>query len=551
MTKKSIVLVLVLVIVAVVAGYWSRGLLAVKMVPSVNSGPTPVTTNTTTTATTTSSAPTYLDQPKFEPKVISTNEQPSVVWQEPQKLSDLNFLIIPDYGFGGEAKYYQVGKITSGKYSGSSVILAEVYQEMGPAVLFHFIQYQDSYVLLKKHSPDWLPSGKNYSVDDTLTLGDLNYPTKFTNDSQSYSLEENYNNFPFFDSNYLKPMFTVPKLGQVYVDATSSQEHRARNGFYLKAPDGTLRTYTLDIPFYDPKTHLPTLTWNNGQQNTVEYSPAQLYGCGARNFVMVETNLKLSDIKAAGKTSTGETIYESVGTNPLIADLYRSSRDLYENKQLTLDQFIAKYPHPFFYWFDPFGRLIRFQRLDFQPAAECGKPVIYLYPTETTKVSVQLDPQGGFTKSEPAYGKGWEVIATPASELTNLVDGKSYPYLFWEGRGGIYETPKKGFVIKASEVHSFLVEKLTALGLNEQERADFIEFWEPRMTGSPYFFVTFMGNQIMNQIAPLKVTPNPDTVIRILMDFLPLAAPIEVEGFNIKTPVRQGFTVVEWGGVIR
>jgi hypothetical protein len=143
------------------------------------------------------------------------------------------------------------------------------------------------------------------------------------------------------------------------------------------------------------------------------------------------------------------------------------------------------------------------------------------------------------------------VIAKPTGELLNLADKKIYPYLFWEGRGGIYQTPEKGWVIAQKDVHSFLVEKLKALGLNTKESADFMEFWEPKMQGSPYYFVTFMGNNAMNQIAPLNVTPAPDTVIRILMDFQPLNKKISVQGFDIRTPERKGFTVVEWGGVLR
>jgi hypothetical protein len=49
------------------------------------------------------------------------------------------------------------------------------------------------------------------------------------------------------------------------------------------------------------------------------------------------------------------------------------------------------------------------------------KPNIYLYPTETTDVTVGLSfPRGGgVTVSEPKYLDGWKVEATPAGVLTN------------------------------------------------------------------------------------------------------------------------------------
>jgi hypothetical protein len=187
----------------------------------------------------------------------------------------------------------------------------------------------------------------------------------------------------------------------------------------------------------------------------------------------------------------------------------------------------------------------------FELQAECGKPVIYLYPTETTKISVKLYPEGGFSYTEPVYGEGWEVSADPLGKITELVTGKVYPYLFWEGRGGIYQTPERGFVVSRENVHSFLTENLSKLGLNAKESADFQEFWEPRMKEKPYYFVTFLGNRTMKKLAPLEINPKPDTVIRLLMDFTPLDKPVKVRGYDIVTPERVGFTVVEWGGVLR
>ena len=182
---------------------------------------------------------------------------------------------------------------------------------------------------------------------------------------------------------------------------------------------------------------------------------------------------------------------------------------------------------------------------------ECGKPVIYLYPEHTQDVSVKVEPRGGFSYTDPAYGNGWFVRATPAGELTELSSGKPYPYLFWEGRGGIYETPKRGFVVSQVEVETFLDDSLAKLGLNTKETADFKEFWLPRMQSTPYYFIAFLGNDAMDELAPLTVEPKPDTVIRVLMDFTPLEQPIEVQGYELRAPARKGFTVVEWGGVLR
>lgn len=219
------------------------------------------------------------------------------------------------------------------------------------------------------------------------------------------------------------------------------------------------------------------------------------------------------------------------------------------NTKMPYSEFVAS--HPIFFWKDPFNRVIKFENQKFVSPVECGKPVIYLYPETPTTVSVKIEPQGGMTVSNPEYNEGWLVNASPDGNLTEISSGKAYPYLFWEGRGGLYETPEKGWVVKEAEVHDFLLEKLTQLGLNAKESADFREFWEPRMTGSPYFFITFLGTKDMDRLAPLEIDPKPDTIFRILMDYEPLDAPKEVEEFSIRTPQRKGFTVVEWGGVLR
>lgn len=72
------------------------------------------------------------------------------------------------------------------------------------------------------------------------------------------------------------------------------------------------------------------------------------------------------------------------------------------------------------------------------------------------------------------------------------------------------------------------------------------------MQDSPWYFVTFYGNEQMDAVAPLTISPKPDTVIRVLMEYRPLEEPIPVKSYDLgNTPERNGFTVIEWGGVIR
>jgi len=208
--------------------------------------------------------------------------------------------------------------------------------------------------------------------------------------------------------------------------------------------------------------------------------------------------------------------------------------------------------HPMFFWRHPTGDLIEFVLNDIMPESAKGKPVIYLYPTVPTKVSVNVSPIGGFTKTDPAYNNGWLVDAQPNGTLTNVSDGKQYPYLFWEGgKKGIVTTPSQGFVVAQKDIPQLLSQKLALFGLNQNEQKDFLAFWVPKLSKAPYYFITFISRSEIDRVSPMTITPKPDTVIRVLMDYKPLTAPMSVEPLQITSTDRKGFTVVEWGGILR
>ncbi len=182
--------------------------------------------------------------------------------------------------------------------------------------------------------------------------------------------------------------------------------------------------------------------------------------------------------------------------------------------------------------------------------AECGQPVIYLYPETPTNVHVEVEVDE-FTVTIPDYGlSGWTVQAHPNGSLYNYADGQNYPYLFWEGidKDGI--NPSKGFVVEKENLVSFLDESLTKLGLNATEKADFTDFWYPRMMDNPepYLFVSFVGTADFNKVAPLHITPAPDTLIRVFMYYQPEPNYYSVPAQKLTSIPRKGFTVLEWGG---
>ena len=107
-------------------------------------------------------------------------------------------------------------------------------------------------------------------------------------------------------------------------------------------------------------------------------------------------------------------------------------------------------------------------------------------------------------------------------------------------------------IVHVEEVESFLRDSLMRLGLNEPECRDFLEAWLPLLDDAPYYFISFFDRRSIDALAPLEVTPAPDTVIRVLMDYRPLEGWIEVAPQELGPPPRrEGFTLVEWGGLRR
>ena len=181
----------------------------------------------------------------------------------------------------------------------------------------------------------------------------------------------------------------------------------------------------------------------------------------------------------------------------------------------------------------------------------CGnvayKPILYFYPEEETSLSVTLGHSDVLTTTYPTYQDGWSVIASPDGTLKDE-KGRTYYGLFWEGNNHPASIQEDGFVVKGTDVKDFLEKKLAILGLNEREANEFIIYWLPQLEGNPYQYIRFETMEEIDSYMPLTIQPQPDTMIRIQMDYLPLDKEISVKEQKLTTPNREGFVVVEWGG---
>ena len=183
----------------------------------------------------------------------------------------------------------------------------------------------------------------------------------------------------------------------------------------------------------------------------------------------------------------------------------------------------------------------------FEAAAK--KPVIYLYPEQETDVHVELElTEADLNTTYPKYNNGWDVVAYPDGTLLNKADGSHHKYLFWDAVNCRTKFDfSTGFCIAGSDTESFLKEKLTSMGLTEEEMNDFIVYWLPLMEHNAYNLISFQGDAYTNS-AKLNITPSPDSECRIFMAYVPLDDAVDIEPQQLETFERKGFSVVEWGG---
>lgn len=175
------------------------------------------------------------------------------------------------------------------------------------------------------------------------------------------------------------------------------------------------------------------------------------------------------------------------------------------------------------------------------------KPNIYLYPRDTTILSVDLNfPKGGsVVKSDPAYPYAWQDISVAPD---GTINGK-YKFLFYEAEVDARWQYRRGWVIKQKELPQFFRNTLRVYGLNQQEIEDFMDYWLERLSGFPVYTVYPQLACNIDQLIELNVSQEPESILRLYYIFKKGKTPFWKLGTPKMTHFqRRGFSVVEWGG---
>jgi len=178
---------------------------------------------------------------------------------------------------------------------------------------------------------------------------------------------------------------------------------------------------------------------------------------------------------------------------------------------------------------------------------QVDKPIIYLYPTIETEINVKLWTPENLSHTYPKYNseKWRNVVAQPNGDLEDIDTWRKLYALYREWKSSNETNFDEWFVVAWKDIIPFLEEKLAILWLNEREAEEFIIYRLPQMEDNAYNLIRFETKAEQDENMPLNITPKPDIVIRIMMDWKAIDEPIDIPEQELVATERTWFTVVE------
>ncbi|MDX1765475.1 MAG: hypothetical protein R3313_00825 [Candidatus Saccharimonadales bacterium] len=461
-------------------------------------------------------------------------------------------------------KFYKAGTTEDGK---DIIIVSNEYEGLGPyyenGVL---LKDGSNWTLLKQNSKDLYQEGiyssyalsDNVTVDETSLIDEFVVQTTITINgaaissfgSWSVPTYEGGGNTPYElkDHDVLEETEYGTMYEKIYPETT---DNGIKNyTLVLRQKSGALVGYDYALSGFNDDGSL-AINWKDGTSTSDVYSWYGIHrGCGAAGVNVLSKDFH-KDLVERGTDSSGRTVYELSSPNVLPFKDYIDGRNEMAAGSDYADEVslqTAYDEHAMVFVKNELNYYVALLNEKYGSLAECAKPVIYLYPEAATSIDVVVGAD--VTKSDPFYGEGWyNVAALPSGQL--FYNGQGYDSLFWDGTGhGRYPVVDSGFIVPNDQVEATLWTHLDKLGLNQEESEDFMEYWLPLMPDDPYVRLTWFDTPMMEKLAPLYLSQQPDTLIRIFLDFEGLDQPVELPVQKLYSPERNDFTVVEWGGLL-
>ena len=182
----------------------------------------------------------------------------------------------------------------------------------------------------------------------------------------------------------------------------------------------------------------------------------------------------------------------------------------------------------------------------------CGgiaKPVLYLYPRKTTKVTIAFEHPEYLETTYPKFTGKWEVKAHSNGDLYDS-NGAYYYALYWDEKQVHSVDFSTGYYVDKDNAISFLEQKLSYIGLSRREANEFIMYWLPVLEKNEKSLVYFELTEERESYNKLNISPKPDSLLRLVIHIKKVDQKINIPKQNLTKFQRKGFVAVEWGGTV-
>lgn len=182
----------------------------------------------------------------------------------------------------------------------------------------------------------------------------------------------------------------------------------------------------------------------------------------------------------------------------------------------------------------------------------CGgiaKPVLYLYPKKTTRVSVTFEHPEFLETTYPKYKGKWEVKAHSNGDLYDN-NGAYYYALYWDEKQVHSVDFSTGYYVDKDNAIEFLEKKLSYIGLSRREANEFIMYWLPILEKNEKSLVYFELTEERESYNKLNISPKPDSMLRLVIHIKKVDQKTNIPKQNLTKFQRKGFVAVEWGGTV-
>jgi hypothetical protein len=172
-----------------------------------------------------------------------------------------------------------------------------------------------------------------------------------------------------------------------------------------------------------------------------------------------------------------------------------------------------------------------------------------MYPTTPCLLTVRLVfPLGGsIVESVPAYLSEWQIEADPSGRIN-----RQYDYLYYESRTPDAYQYNTGWVVMKDTLLSFFNSNLQEAGFSKRERADFTDYWIPRLVDYPYYIIYPQFQEDIDKVIRLEISKTPDNVLRLFYVIKGSESnTVELHTPSIPGFERKGFVVTEWGVIVK